>query len=130
MSPLVYSPLFLGDILPSSCRLEELSPGCRTFTFHCFLPGYHSHTVQPSCHGYLFNFLSYYTWNERMLACFSRRGAKTVYWVFSKMYNFPPQNTLAKSLGKDNHSPVAAYQEGDVNFVEASSEMNSHLVPQ
>lgn len=65
-----------------------------------------------------------------MLACFSSRGAKTVFWVFSKMYNFPPQNTLAKSLGKDNHSPVAAYQEDDVNFVDASSEMNSRLVPQ
>lgn len=53
-----------------------------------------------------------------------------MFWVFSKMYNFPPQNTLAKSLGKDNHSPVAAYQEGDVNFVDASLEMNSHLVSQ
>lgn len=65
-----------------------------------------------------------------MLACFSSRGAKTVFWFFSKMYNFPPQNTLAKSLGKDSHPPVAAYQDGDVNFVVPSSEMNSRLVPQ
>lgn len=39
-----------------------------------------------------------------------------MFWVFSKMYNFPPQNTLVKSLGKGNHSPVAVYQKCEVKF--------------